>query len=339
MRQISSMLQGLARSMSLGKERKQAEEAQGTVLRSSGTLWGEGSETLAAACSRRGEKGTNQDTSIVWEGYGCQDDTIFCGVFDGHGQWGHYVAKAVRESLPQRLLCRWQEAVALASLIDGEKRLGDCQFDLLRQSYLAAAPAVDDELRRSRRLDAVNSGCTALSIVKQGDLMVVANVGDSRAVLATTSDDGDVTAVQLTVDFKPDLPREGAHHAVRGPRALPRRRARRAPGVGAPPGGAGAGHVAGLRRLLRQGLRRDLGAGGDAEEDHRPGPVRHPRHRRVWDVLSNEEAVRIVAATPDREKAAKRLVECAVRGWRRKRRGVAVDDCSAVCLFFHTPAP
>ena len=67
MRQISSMLQGLARSMSLGKERKEAEEPQGTVLRSSGTLWGEGSETFAAACSRRGEKGTNQDTSIVWE--------------------------------------------------------------------------------------------------------------------------------------------------------------------------------------------------------------------------------------------------------------------------------
>lgn len=142
------------------------------------------------------------------QGYGCQDDTIFCGVFDGHGQWGHYVAKAVRESLPQSLLCRWQEAVALTSLIDGEKRLSDCQFDLLKQSYLAAAAAVDEELRRSRRLDAVNSGCTALSIVKQGDLMVVANVGDSRAVLATTSDDGDVTAVQLTVDFKPDLPRK-----------------------------------------------------------------------------------------------------------------------------------
>lgn len=61
------MLQGLARSMSLGKERKEAEEPQGTVLRSSGTLWGEGSETFAAVCSRRGEKGTNQDTSIVWE--------------------------------------------------------------------------------------------------------------------------------------------------------------------------------------------------------------------------------------------------------------------------------
>ncbi|XBH65221.1 hypothetical protein VPH35_118850 [Triticum aestivum] len=210
MRQISSMLQGLARSMSLEKEMKVEEEHQGTVLRSSGTLWDEGSETFTAACSRHGEKGTNQDTSIVCEGYGCQDDTIFCVVFDGHGQWGHYVAKAVRESLPQLLLCRWQEAVTQASLIDGEKRLSDCQFDLLRQSYLAAAAAVDEELRRSRCLDAVNSGCTALSIMKLGDLMVVANVGDSRAVIATMSDDGDVTAVQLTVDFKPNLPQEKA---------------------------------------------------------------------------------------------------------------------------------
>ena len=69
MRQISSMLHGLARSMSLGRERKgeQEEEEQGTVLRTSGTLWGEGSETFAAVCSRRGEKGSNQDCSIVWE--------------------------------------------------------------------------------------------------------------------------------------------------------------------------------------------------------------------------------------------------------------------------------
>ncbi|KAK1293065.1 putative protein phosphatase 2C 34 [Acorus calamus] len=55
----------------------------------------------------------------------------------------------------------------------------------------------------------------------------------------------------------------------------------------------------------------------------------------LWDVISNEEAVQIVASAPDRRKAAKRLVECANRAWKRKRRGIAVDDCSAVCLFFH----
>jgi hypothetical protein len=50
-----------------------------------------------------------------------------------------------------------------------------------------------DKLRRSRRLDAVQSGCSALSIVKQGDLMVVANVDDSRIVLGITFDDDAIT--------------------------------------------------------------------------------------------------------------------------------------------------
>ncbi|KAL5231246.1 hypothetical protein ABZP36_030022 [Zizania latifolia] len=155
MRHLSSLLQGLARSLSVGKERKRSggggDGTAAAVLRTSGTLCGEGSETFAAVCSRRGEKGVNQDRSIVCEGFGSEEDSIFCGIFDGHGQWGHYVAKA------------------------------------------------------------------------------------------------------------------------------------------------------------------------------------------VWDVVSNEEAVQIVATAPEREKAAKRLVEFAHRAWRRKRRGIAVDDCSAICLFFHSP--
>ncbi|RRT69131.1 hypothetical protein B296_00008154 [Ensete ventricosum] len=55
----------------------------------------------------------------------------------------------------------------------------------------------------------------------------------------------------------------------------------------------------------------------------------------VWDAISNQEAVNIVSSTKDRRKSAKRLVERAVCAWKRKRRGVAVDDCSAICLFFH----
>lgn len=343
MRQISSLLQGLARSLSVGKDRKgdgagDGKTAMPAVLRTSGTLWGEGSETFAAVCSRRGEKGTNQDCSIVWEDFGCQEDTILCGIFDGHGPWGHYVAKAVRDSLPPSLLCHWQEALALASLIDGEKRLGDCQFDLWKQSYVVACAAVDDELRRSRRFDAVQSGCTALSIVKQGDLMVVANVGDSRAVLGTTSDDGAIAAVQLTVDFKPNLPQE-------------KERIRRCNGqvycLADEPGV----HRVWQPNRESPGLAMSRAFGDYCVKDYGVISVPEVTQRRissndqfvilatdgVWDVLSNDEAVQIVAGTPDREKAAKRLVECAVRAWRRKRRGIAVDDCSAICLFFHPP--
>jgi NADH:ubiquinone oxidoreductase subunit B-like Fe-S oxidoreductase len=81
----------------------------------------------------------------------------------------------------------------LASLIDDEKKLGDYQFDLWKQSYVAACAAVYGKLRRSRRLDAVQSGCIALSIVKQGDLMVVTNADNSRVVLGTATDDGVIT--------------------------------------------------------------------------------------------------------------------------------------------------
>jgi serine/threonine protein phosphatase PrpC len=51
-----------------------------------------------------------------------------------------------------------------------------------------------DKLRRSRRLDPVQSGCSALSIDKQRDLMVIANVGDSRVVLGTAFDDDAITS-------------------------------------------------------------------------------------------------------------------------------------------------
>jgi hypothetical protein len=81
----------------------------------------------------------------------------------------------------------------LASLIDDEKKLGNCEFDLWKQFYVAACAAIDDKLRRRCRLDTVQSGCTVLSIIKQGGLMVGANADDSRVVLDITSDDGAIT--------------------------------------------------------------------------------------------------------------------------------------------------
>jgi hypothetical protein len=54
----------------------------------------------------------------------------------------------------------------LASLLDDEKKLGDCHFDLWKQSFVAACAAVDDKLQCSHRLDVVQRGCTTLSIIK-----------------------------------------------------------------------------------------------------------------------------------------------------------------------------
>jgi hypothetical protein len=43
-------------------------------------------------------------------------------------------------------------------------------------------------------------------MVFQDQDIVIGNVGDSRAVLATRDEDNSLIALQLTVDLKPDLP-------------------------------------------------------------------------------------------------------------------------------------
>lgn len=53
----------------------------------------------------------------------------------------------------------------------------------------------------------------------------------------------------------------------------------------------------------------------------------------VWDVLSNNEAVDIVASAPSRATAARALVDCAVRSWRLKYPASKNDDCAVICLF------
>ncbi|XP_059652357.1 probable protein phosphatase 2C 73 [Cornus florida] len=351
---LSSMFNGLARTLSIKKGRnsgnyegKEAAEVMAKeakkndlILRSSGTVNINGSNNFASLFSKRGEKGVNQDCFIVWEEFGCQEDMMFCGIFDGHGPWGHYVAKRVRESMPSSLLRNWQEMIAEASLdpdfdIESNKKFN--RFNIWKHSYLKTCAAVDQKLQQNRKIDSFYSGTTALTIVRQGDLIVVANVGDSRAVLATTSDDGSLVPVQLTVDFKPNLPQEaeriiqckgrvfclddepGLHRIW-----LPNEEC---PGLA-------------MSRAFGDYCVKNFGLISIPEVTQRHITSRDQfvvlATDGVWDVITNQEAVQIVSSTPDRAKSSKRLVECAVRAWKRKRRGIAVDDISAVCLFFHS---
>ncbi|MED6110162.1 hypothetical protein PIB30_040400 [Stylosanthes scabra] len=80
----------------------------------------DGSKNYASIFSKKGQKGVNQDCCLVWEEYGYQEDMIFCGIFDEHGPWGHFVAKRVRKSMPSSLLSNWQESLAQSPL-DVEK--------------------------------------------------------------------------------------------------------------------------------------------------------------------------------------------------------------------------
>ncbi|KAJ1395240.1 PPM-type phosphatase domain [Sesbania bispinosa] len=168
-----SFVNGLARTVSIKKEknckkkhdgRKAVEELakeakkNELLLSSSGVVKSTKANSFVSVFTNKGQKGVNQDCLVVWEEFGCQQDMMFCGIFDGHGPWGHFVAKR--------------------------------------------------DLKQHTGIDSFQSGTTALTIIKQGEYLSIANVGDCRAVLVTTSEDGTLTPIQLTTDFKPNLPQE-----------------------------------------------------------------------------------------------------------------------------------
>lgn len=97
---------------------------------------------------------------------------MFCGIFDGHGPWGHVVAKRVRESVPYSLLCNWQETLlssstSLSMNVDLDRDQNIPQYDIWKQSCLKTYAAIDQELKQHARIDSFRSGTTALTIVKQ----------------------------------------------------------------------------------------------------------------------------------------------------------------------------
>ncbi|KAL0298461.1 UNVERIFIED_CONTAM: putative protein phosphatase 2C 33 [Sesamum radiatum] len=278
--------------------------------RTPGRMFLNGSSEIASLYTQQGKKGTNQDAMIVWENFGSRTDTVFCGVFDGHGPYGHMVAKRVRDSLPLKLSAHWEvniksdevlrevslnttgslysEDTSLLSADDEARASVDVEetgkqpdvFQTLKESFLKAFKVMDRELRMHANIDCFCSGTTAVTLVKQGQDLVIGNVGDSRAVLATRDENNLLTAVQLTVDLKPNLPAEAER--------------------------------------IRKCKGRVFALHDEPE---------------VWDVLSNKEVVEIVGSCRARSNAARTLVESAVRAWKNKYPTSKVDDCAVVCLF------
>ncbi|KAJ1395328.1 PPM-type phosphatase domain [Sesbania bispinosa] len=346
-----SFVNGLARTVSIKKEkncqkhdgRKAVEELakeakkNELLLSSSGVVKSTKANSFVSVFTNKGQKGVNQDCLVVWEEFGCQQDMMFCGIFDGHGPWGHFVAKRVRKLVPAFLLCNWQENLAATSIDLDFKMEADLGLDIWKQSYLKTFSAVDQDLKQHTGIDSFQSGTTALTIIKQGEYLSIANVGDCRAVLVTTSEDGTLTPIQLTTDFKPNLPQEAERIKQSRGRVFC---LEDEPGVyrvwmpnAKTPGLA-------ISRAFGDYCMKDFGVISVPDVTHRKLSTRDQfiilATDGVWDVISNQEAMKIVSETQHKEKAAKRLVKCAIREWKRKRSGIAMDDMSAICLFFHS---
>lgn len=133
----------------------------------------------------------------AFQNFFSRKDTVFCGVFDGHGPYGHLVAKRVRDSLPLKLSSHWEakknkenvlKEISLdtaacitfketisghsadQSRVCGETERTEKQqktFQTLKQSFLRAFKGMDRELRMYTNIDCLCSGTTAVTLVKQ----------------------------------------------------------------------------------------------------------------------------------------------------------------------------
>ncbi|KAM6566562.1 hypothetical protein CsatA_025690 [Cannabis sativa] len=318
-----------------------------------------GSSDVTSLFTKQGQKGVNQDAMIVWENFGSRADTIFCGVFDGHGPYGHLVAKKVRDSLPLKLSSRWdlitagsKNGVSGASnyALGSSPETGECASSLklvhgheqtelistLKDSFLKAFKFMDKELKVHPHIDCYSSGTTAVTLVKQGQDIVIGNIGDSRAVLGTRDEDDFLVAVQLTVDLKPSLPREAERIKRFRGRIFALKNEPDVDRVWLPnsnsPGLA-------MARAFGDFCLKDFGLISVPDISYHRLSEKDEfvilATDGIWDVLSNEEVVNIVASSPQ-STAAKVVVETAVRTWRYKFPFSKVDDCAVVCLFLNS---
>ncbi|KAI3810137.1 hypothetical protein L1987_19747 [Smallanthus sonchifolius] len=328
-----------------------------------GRLYGNGSSGIASLYTQQGKKGTNQDAMIVWEKFSSTNEAVFCGVFDGHGPYGHMVARKVRDYLPVLLSTHWktnsdsengpngnmngslheEEEDNLGEEFEvGEKERVPEKYIPLKRSILKAFRLMDMELKTHPSIDCFCSGSTAVTLIKQSQDLIIGNLGDSRAVLATRDDNNGLIAVQLTVDLKPNLPREAARIQLFKGRVFALQDEPEVARVWLPnsdsPGLA-------MARAFGDFCLKDFGliSVPDIYYHHITDKDKFVvlATDGVWDVLSNKEAVDIVAAAPSRSTAARALVDCATRAWRLKYPTSKNDDCAAVCLFLDpkpTPA-
>ncbi|KAK8684600.1 hypothetical protein V6N13_040622 [Hibiscus sabdariffa] len=125
----------------------------------------------------------NQDSFCIKTQIQGNPNVHFFGVFDGHGQYGAQCSNFVKDRLVE--------------MLSSDPTLLD---DPLK-AYNSAFFATNFELHNSE-IDDTMSGTTAITVLVVGDTLYVANVGDSRAVIAIK--DGDrALAEDLSEDQTP----------------------------------------------------------------------------------------------------------------------------------------
>lgn len=261
----------------------------------------------------------NQDRYVLK--YAISDDpgVSMWGVMDGHGEYGHYVAAFVQENLP----------VCLAA----EKNIRKDPEGAITRATAAMCKRLN-----STDINCAFSGSTLVYGVRIDDMMYIANVGDSRAVLARQGPNGQIQAVALSNDQKPERADEKARIIAHGGRVEP------LPG---PPGECGPARVW-LAEADVPGLAMSRSIGDEVSQTvgviSVPEITVHELKEQdifivwasdgVWEFLDDTQAINIVWKHKDNlAEAAAQLGEESTKMWRKEEE--VIDDITILLVQFN----
>lgn len=274
-----------------------------------------GVATLAGRCP--GMYKENQDNFFVYEH--AENKDMVAGVLDGHGIHGRQVSTFVQDHLAKNILKTSTGAAAPQELPTPRR---------LEHAFVETAKSLS-----GTGIDVRQSGTTAVAVVRKGEDLYIANVGDSRCVLAREDHSG-VKAMPLSKDHKPDAASERDRIAKAGGFVEPTLVGNSFQGP----------HRVWRRRQVDGGLAISRSIGDTALESAgvvpQPDVLKVPvtPHDKflvmasdgVWDQLSNEQVVAIASMHDDPRSASSAIVKEARRRWERD--GAYVDDITAMVI-------
>ncbi|CAI5745831.1 unnamed protein product [Peronospora destructor] len=155
----------------------------------------------------------NQDAFCVCDAMADDSSATFFSVFDGHGPQGAFVSHFVREQYHRAVAEAYAE---LLLCVSNKNRSGvvvkkaSVTCDIVAVLFQQAVRRVVEKLDASM-IDISVSGTTAVAMLVRDKDVFMANLGDSRAVIARYLEEEQHYVIHCeTKDHKPDVPEECA---------------------------------------------------------------------------------------------------------------------------------
>jgi serine/threonine protein phosphatase PrpC len=213
-------------------------------------------------------------------------------------------------------------------------------LDELRSSFSRSFLNIQKSLTARKQVDVTFSGTTVNLVYIHSNVVICANLGDSRAVIGRKSPDSQWNAVEISKDHKPDDDEELKRIRARGGRVEPVLDAQGKP-VGPPRVWLKNEPLPGLAMSRSIGDFIASTVGVIAEPDIRTFTLTEDDKflimatDGVWEFVNSNACVRIVAQGFEKgnsEKAAEDLLKFAVEMWTNNEK--SVDDITIIIVFF-----